>query len=488
MPDPHSNADRLPAGIWKVAGVALLGSLLAQIDSTVVNVSLSSLATDLHTTLATIQWVTSGYLLALALVMPLNGWLVDRIGAKRLYLWCFSAFTLASALCGAAWSAESLICFRIVQGMTGGLLAPMTQLILARAAGRHMAKVMGYAAVPILLGPLLGPVLAGAILQHLTWRWLFLVNLPVGILAVILAIAFLPADHGLMQRRPFDFPGFVLLAPALVLFLYGADHIGERPGQACFVVGIAMMVAFARDALRKGSAALLDLQLLRGGVFSVSACTQFLQNGIVYVTQMLLPLYLIRACGRTPGEVGVLLLPLGVGMLAAYPSMGWLTRHFGIRNVAASGSSIGLLSALLLLYLAQHRSAGVMFGLALLLRGMGQGAIGVPSISAAYNSVPKEELSMATTTLNIVQRLGGPMLTTFMATFLAWRLQSSASVSSAFAVSFLALAGLHVLLFVATARLPQVLPLRRAEGGMTTKEEATTKANAGVLHCARNDR
>lgn len=455
------DVDKLPAGVWKVASVAMLGSLLAQIDSTVVNVSLSTLVTDLRSTLATIQWVTSGYLLALAMTMPLNGWLVDRVGARRLYLWCFTAFTLSSALCGLAWSADSLIAFRILQGITGGLLAPMAQLILAQAAGRHMAKVIGYAAVPVLIGPILGPILAGAILQSLSWRWLFLINLPVGALALMLAIIFLPADELRRARRSFDLSGFLLLAPALVLFLYGIDHIGDRVGQLCLGSGIIMMAAFIRGALRKGPDALLDLHLFRGDIFPVAAQSQFLQNGVVYAAQMLLPLYLIRACGRTPGDVGFLLLPLGLGMLVVYPSMGWLIQHLGIRNVAAAGSTLSLLSTAALIYLAQYQRIGLLFTFALLVRGAGQGAIGVPSISAAYRGVPKEELPMATTTLNIVQRLGGPTITTLMAAFLAWRMQiplSAPQATQAFVLSFAALGALHLLLLITALRLPKSLP------------------------------
>ena len=149
----------------------------------------------------------------------------------------------------------------------------------------------------------------------------------------------------MIQRRTFDLPGFLILAPALILFLYGADNIRDHSGQLCIAIAIVMIIVFARAALRKGPEALLDLRLFRSGVFPVSARTQFLQNGIVYATQMLLPLYLIKACGRTPGEVGVLLLPLGLGMLAGYPSIGWLTKHFGFRNVATGGSLISLLSA-----------------------------------------------------------------------------------------------------------------------------------------------
>src|ERR1700733_13959424 len=187
-PGGGDDADRLGPGIWKIIAVAVAGAFMPLLSTTMVNVSLLNLAAELHASLSTIQWVTSGYLLALALMLPLNGWLVERIGAKALYLWCFSAFTLSSALCGIAWSANALIAFRILQGLSGGLMAPMTQMMIARAAGKHMARVIGYAAVPVMLGPLLGPVIAGAILQHASWRWLFLINLPVGALAIVLAI------------------------------------------------------------------------------------------------------------------------------------------------------------------------------------------------------------------------------------------------------------------------------------------------------------
>src|ERR1700731_3895554 len=129
LPKQLQQSDRLDPLVWKNTSVAVIGSFLSQLDATVVNVSLSSLAVDLRSSLTAIQWVTSGYLLALALMLPLNGWLVERIGAKSLYLWCFSVFTLSSALCGLAWSANSLIAFRILQGMSGGLMAPMTQRV-----------------------------------------------------------------------------------------------------------------------------------------------------------------------------------------------------------------------------------------------------------------------------------------------------------------------------------------------------------------------
>ena len=308
-PNASGNTDRLDPAIWKISSVAVIGSFLSQLDSTIVNVSLSSLAAVLHTSLSAIQWVTSGYLLALALMLPLNGWLVDRIGAKMLYLWCFAAFTLSSALCGLAWSASSLIGFRVLQGMSGGLLAPMAQMMMARAAGKHMARVLGFAAMPVVLAPVLGPVIAGAILQHASWRWLFLVNLPVGIAALVLAVLFLPSDRGETRRRSLDLAGLALLSPGLVLFLYGSDHLGAPVGLAAFLTSAALLAVFFKMSARKGDKALIDLKLFSGKVFSAAVVTLFLANGILFAAQMLIPIYLIRACGRSPSETGWLLAP-----------------------------------------------------------------------------------------------------------------------------------------------------------------------------------
>ena len=457
MPKASNESSGLDPLVWKITTVAVLGSFLSQIDATVVNVSLSSLAVDLHSSLTAIQWVTSGYLLALALMLPLNGWLVERIGAKSLYLWCFSAFTLSSALCGLAWSANSLIAFRILQGMSGGLMAPMAQMMMARAAGKHMARIIGYAAVPVMLGPILGPVIAGAILQHASWRWLFLVNLPVGVLAIVLAVFFLPNDREETRSRQLDLPGFALLSPGLVLFLYGSEHLGERIGLTALLISIVLLALFFRMAIRKGDRALIDLQLFKSRTFTASAATQFMSNGISFAGQMLIPIYLIRACGQSPSATGWLLAPLGVGMICSYPWMGALTQRFGIRKVSAGGALLAFAGTLPFLYLASHGLVFAVLAGALFMRGVGLSAVGIPSISAAYASVRKKDLPMATTSLNIVQRLGGPTLTTLCATFLGWRLgmvQSSASLSSAFTAAFLLLCGLHAFLFATALRLP----------------------------------
>jgi EmrB/QacA subfamily drug resistance transporter len=453
--------DRLAPGVWRVVAVAAIGAFMAQLDATVVNVSLASLAADLHVSLAAIQWVTSGYLLALALMLPLNGWLVDRIGAKALYLLCFAAFTLTSTLCGLAWSANSLIVFRILQGMSGGLLAPMAQMTIARAAGKQMAQVISVAALPVLLAPLLGPVIAGAILQFASWRWLFLINLPVGVLALALAAAFLPNDREEARPRSLDLIGLALLSPGLVLFLYGSDHLGERIGLVALAVAVIMFALFYRNARIKGDAALIDLRLLKDKVFSASVATMFMIGGVAFAGQMLIPIYLVRACGLSPTQTGWLLAPLGLGMMCTYPIMGHLTKWFGIRKLAACGALLALAGTLPLVFMAAHGFVVPVLAASLFIRGVGVSAIGIPTITSGYASVARQDLPMATTAMNIVQRLGGPTMTTICAAFLAWRLGAAgdaAATSVAFIAAFALLCVLHALLFLATLRLPWLMP------------------------------
>ena len=454
---PAPDPDRVDPAIWKIMSVTVLGSFLAQLDATIINVSISTLAADLHSELSTIQWVISGYLLALTLVLPLNAWLVNRIGAKQLYIWCFASFTMSSALCGLAWSANSLIFFRVLQGVSGGLLAPMTQMMMARAAGKHMARMLGYTSVPVLMAPVFGPIVAGMILEFFNWRWLFLVNVPIGLLAILMAAIFLPDDRAEARPRDLDWVGFALLSPGLALFLYGAHRIDAVEGRVAFSVSLAFLAAFFWTANRKPDRALIDLRLFKGRVFPASAMTQFLNNGVSFAGQMLIPVFLIGGFGRSPGEMGWMLAPMGMGMLCSYPMMGAMTKRFGIRRVSASGSFVGMLGTLPFIYMASHGLNTAGLTVALVVRGAAQGCVGIPSMAAAYASVKRHDLPMASTTLNIVQRLGGPTLTTFCATYLGWRLSQPGLPTgdlSPYQAAFFLLFLLHGACMLSALRLP----------------------------------
>jgi EmrB/QacA subfamily drug resistance transporter len=458
VPPPRAAApaeDRLDPLFWRVAAVATLGPLMSQLDATVVNVSLSAIRQDLHASIAAVQWVVGGYLLALALVLPLNGWLVDRVGAKRLYVACFSGFTVASLACGATRSIEGLILARIVQGVCGGLLAPMAQMMIARVAGRRLSRVIGYTALPVLIAPIIGPTVAGAILRTAGWPWLFYVNLPVGVLAVTLAILLLPADDAAGRRRPFDLPGFLLVSPALAALLYGLDHTSGANGLAAIAAGVALLGAFVRHALRKQDLALVDVRLFGDRVFATAAVTQFLNNGASFAGQMLLPLFLISGRGYSATDAGWMLALQGLGMLCIYPATGLLIERLGCRAVSAGGALLVAAGTVPILWMTGAGFSPVVMGAALFARGLGQGAIGVPAVSAAYATVPKAQIPLATTAANIVQRVGGPTATTGVALILSWSTaQHGGLATQAFTAPFLGLLALQLVMVGAAARLP----------------------------------
>ncbi len=451
---PAKGEAKLDAAAYRVIAVVLLGPFMSQMNSTVVNVSLSAIRDDLRSSTESAQWIVSAYLLALALMLPLNGWLVDRLGAKRLYLGCFTLFTAASMACGAARSMPVLVVARVFQGMAGGLLAPLTQLMMVRVAGKQMARALGYAVVPVLVAPILGPVIAGAILHRASWPWLFYINLPVGVLAVVLAALLLPVDPPSVERRRFDVVGFLLISPGLVALLYGLEQAAHGHGFGPLIAGVVLVGGFVAHARRAGSAALLDLQLFKSGLFTNAAITQFLSNGMLYANQFLVPLYLVTGAGLSPERVGWLLAPAGVAMVFVYPMMGYITDRFGCRAVVTSGVLLAVLGTLPFVWMTQRglSTAGVEMGL--FLRAAGQGAIGIPTVSAAYASVPKEKLSLATTAVNIVQRLGGPMATIAIAVAVTFGAARGVAGGPAFLLPFLTLLAIQVAALGCAVRLP----------------------------------
>jgi EmrB/QacA subfamily drug resistance transporter len=451
-PNASGKIDR---SVWKVAAIVSIGSFMSQMDSSLVNVSLAPIGHALGSPIATAQWIVSGYLLAMALMLPLNGWLVDRVGAKRLYLFCFSTFTLASILCGVSHSMGALIGARILQGLLGGVLVPMAQMMIGRVAGNNVERVMGYVALPVLLGPILGPVLAGAILARATWPWLFFVNVPVGVLGVALAAWVLARDAHTIQKRPFDFAGFALISPGLVALVYGLQNVAAAPGRWLLVAGVVLLAGFVWHALRKGRSALIDVRTFANRTFSIAAATQFFANGILYGRQLAVPLYLIAGCGLSAAHAGWLVACTGVGMMCSFPLLGVLTGKFGCRAVAAGGALLALLATVAFPWMAVHGFSPGWALVSLFLAGAGQGTISIPSVSAAWSSIPKTGLAVANTALNIAQRIGGPVATTLLSMVVALALHDTASAQPRqFLLPFLLLALLHALCLAASLFLP----------------------------------
>lgn len=449
-----SSADRVDRKVWIIAATCACGPLMSGIDSTMVNVSLRAIGDAFQVPLGTLQWVTTAYLLALALALPLNGWLVDRIGARRVFLACFAVFIAGSALCGSATSTTQLIAFRVLQGIAGGLLAPMMQLMMARHAGRHMARVIGTAAMPVMVGQMLGPSLGGLILTWASWRWTFYVNVPVGLLAIAFAWRVLPRDETTTPRR-LDLLGLLLISPGLAMLLESLVSLAHDSKLAPYtlVVSLLLLCGFAVHARRRPATALIDLRLFRGKVFRAAAATQFLSNAINFGGQLLMPLFFLQLRGESPGRTGLLLAPMGLGVFFALPIMGRLSERFGARAISGSGAAIALLGTLPFALYGPEAPVAVL-AIALFVRGFGVGSITIPSAAAAYASVPRESLTSATTAINICQRFGGPAGTSALAIFLQHMLVATAAPAAAFTATMWLLAGLAGLGVLAASRLP----------------------------------
>src|ERR671933_2742206 len=210
-------ASALPRDVRRIAVVVIVGAVMSILDTTIVNVALQTLRLDFHAKLSTIQWVSTGYLLALATAIPLTGWAAERFGPRRVWMSVVTAFVATSGLCGLAWSVESLIAFRVLQGFAGGMIIPIGMITLAQTAGpSRVGRVMSVIGVPMLLAPVLGPVLGGLIVTHLSWRWIFLVNLPIGLVGLMLAARLMPAARaigpgGADAPSRMDWQGLLLL-------------------------------------------------------------------------------------------------------------------------------------------------------------------------------------------------------------------------------------------------------------------------------------
>src|SRR4051812_12626185 len=280
--DPGGAAagDRIEPYVWKIAGVVILGMTMSILDTTIVNVALDTLGRELGSTLAQIQWVATGYLLALAAVIPLTGWAARRFGAKRVYLASIALFTIGSALCGVAESSTTLILFRVLQGIGGGMIMPVAQMIMAEVSGpKRMGRVMSIVVMPAMLAPILGPVVGGLILENLHWSWIFFVNVPIGIVAMALGQRMLPESQ-LGEAGKLDWIGLILLVTSMPLIVYGLSEIGTRGSFTAPTViwpvlgGIALTLAFGWHALR-ATRPLLDVRLYANRIFAAASLTTF---------------------------------------------------------------------------------------------------------------------------------------------------------------------------------------------------------------------
>jgi EmrB/QacA subfamily drug resistance transporter len=454
MAELHAPAapDRLDREIWTLTGVVVVGAIMTLLDATAVNVAFGALRADLGASLAAAQWVLTSYLLTMAMVVPVIGWAIDRFGPRPLWIFSLCVFVTGSLCCGLSWSVGALIAARILQGVGGGMIVPLAQTILATAAGpQRLGRVMSLLSVITVLGPVLGPFVGGALVEYASWRWVFFVNLPLGVAAIVVALRHLPRGG---PRRPatLDLRGLCLASVGIVALTYGLTQASSCGDFAtadvtlAIGVGAALLVLFAVHVRRRGRTALIDLNLFTNRDFSVAACCLFSMSAALFAVQLVLPMFYQLALGYGPLEAGLLLAPQGIGVALAVPFAGRLTDRVGPRVAVLPGLVLMVLGIVSYTRFTANSSA-VLMALALVGQGAGIGFVMPPVTAAAYASLPPEAVPRATSAATMLRQIGGSAGTALIAVVLAHGFASTTK-QAAFVIAFwagLAVTGFSVL-------------------------------------------
>jgi EmrB/QacA subfamily drug resistance transporter len=419
--DHHASA-HIERHVWVVCGVLILGMIMSILDTTIVNVALHTLSHDLHSPLAQVQWVITGYLLSLAAVIPVTGWAARRFGAKQVYMTSLVLFTAGSALCGLSDSTTSLVFFRILQGAGGGMIMPVAMMMMAQVAGpQRMGKVMGYVSMPAMIAPILGPVVGGLILENLHWSWIFFVNVPIGMIAFVLGWRMLPHTNSGEAGR-LDILGLALLPTGFAAMIYGVSELGSGAALGSgdvilpTLAGIVLIVLFCLHALRV-ERPLLDIRMYANRVFAGAAFVNFGLGAALFGAMILVPLYYQEVRGQSVINTGLLTGPQGIGALIAMPLASRLTTRFGGGRIALGGISLLCVSTIPFTTIGAHTSI-VAISLVLVVRGLSIGMCFMPAMSAAFSSMRPDQISDATPQINALQRTGGAIGTAVLAVVL----------------------------------------------------------------------
>jgi EmrB/QacA subfamily drug resistance transporter len=478
--------ERIDRRVWLISGVVILGSAMSILDTTIVNVALDTLGRELHSTITQIQWVVTGYMLALAAVIPLSGWAAKRFGPRRMYLISLVLFTAGSALCGLSTSTAELIVFRVLQGVGGGMIMPLGMMMMADAAGpKRMGRVMSIVAMPMMLAPILGPTIGGVIVDNISWRWIFYVNVPVGIAAVTAALRILPHPKG-GTARPLDFRGLALMALGVPLLTYGLAEVGSTGSFSSVKVilpilaGLALIGAFAWHALRVPNP-LLNVRLYQRPTFSTASVATFFLGAALFGGMILLPLYWQQVRHESVLDAGLLMAPQGLGMALVMPAVGRATDRLGGGPLALFGVIITTLATVPFGLIGAHTSI-VYLSLAMLVRGVGIGFAMMPAMTAAFAALERSELADASPQLNVVQRVGGSLGTAMLAVVLQRAISGAhtvAGLASGYGTAFWAAAAM-----TAAAVVPAILLLRAERAARAAHPEGAQASAEAALEAA----
>jgi EmrB/QacA subfamily drug resistance transporter len=412
---------------WLVAAAFVFGIFMDLMDITIINVALPTLGRHFEAGNDSLEWVVTGYTLSLAIWIPASGWIGDRIGTKKTFLFALAMFSVASALCALAWNVESLIAFRVLQGVGGGMMTPVGMAMLFRAfPPEERAQASVVIIIPTVVAPALGPVLGGLFVDYVSWHWIFLVNLPIGIMGFLFTWAFVKEE---VQAKvdSFDWKGFALSASGLVLVLFALSR-GPEAGWtstqvlATGAIGVLTLIALVYVELTTPKP-MLNLRLLTDRMFRTSNVVMFATSGGLMGVVFLLPLYLQNLRGYSAVDTGLILMPQAVVIAIMAPLAGKLYPKLGPKRMLAFAMLVFAASSGLLMLVTLNTSMLVIMGI-LLLRGVGMSFIFVPLQAASFATIKHEDTGQASSITNTNRQVATSFGVALLATVLVSRTSS----------------------------------------------------------------
>lgn len=403
---------------WLILVVIIIGSFMSTLDSSIVNIAIPKLMSVFGVALDDVKWVLTAYTLTLGAIVPITGYLGDTLGIKKVFLFALITFTIGSFLCGMAWSNGTMIVFRIIQALGGGMIIPVGMTMMMKIFSKdEMGTAMVFWGIAALAAPAIGPTLGGYIIEKMNWRLIFYINVPIGIIATIMAIFLIPGT----KRKPFkefDYIGFITSTVGLVSTLYVIGEIadidwGDVTNPLLLTIGIFSLLLFTVNELSHKDP-ILELRVLKNFQFTISQIIQcilfFALMGCMYV----MPLYLENVKGYTAMETGLILLPSAIGTAVIMPISGKLFDKVGAKIPGIIGLTVMLLSSYQLAYINQNTSK-LFIEIIMTIRGMGFALANMPVTTAGMNAVTDPKLAGKASALNnTIKQIAGSLGVTIM--------------------------------------------------------------------------
>ncbi|AUZ39594.1 MDR family MFS transporter [Bacillus sp. ATD] len=410
---------------WAIA----LGAIAPMLDSTMVNIAIDKLNKDFSTTLDTIQWSITGYVLALAIAVPVSGWLMNKFNGKKILIGAVIAFGVTSVFAGVSWKISSFILFRLLQGFSAGIITPLMSTLLVKTAGReHIGKVMAIVSTPMILGPILGPVIGGFIVQATSWHWIFFINVFIVLIAAPLMMKTLPDFEPFNKNSKLDIFGIINLSLMSAAMIYGitkaADHASFNNSETILWTGIGLALAviyIVYNRIRKNQT-VLPINLFAHKNFLASSVGLLLANIAVMGPMLILPLFFQNFRHFTAIEAALALIPQGVGMLVTRPMIGKMIDRIGAKYVVMASLVLSLIGSIPLIFITDKTSM-IWISIILFIRGTSFGGIMLPLTSDAYTGLGSKQLPEAGVGIHIIENLGSSFGTAVIATVVATVMQ-----------------------------------------------------------------